>query len=246
MLRLENICKSYDSLQIAKSINLHVSARERHVILGPNGAGKTSLFNMISGQIKIDSGKIFLHDRNISHLSVAGRAKLGLGRSFQQNNLFDARTLYENLAIAAAINMRKFWQLWQDYLSQPDIIQRVDEIAELLQLTDILHKKITDISYGQRRKLEIGLALIGKPSLLLLDEPTSGLSPDDSLHIQTLLTNLPDSITILMIEHDMKLALSLAQQITVLNYGAVVFQGTPAQAKQSALVQEIYMGAQHA
>ena len=242
MLEVAHLRKSFGALTVTNNVSLTVAKGERRVLLGPNGAGKTTLFNLLTGDLTADSGTVRLAGQEVTALPPNRRARLGLARSYQRNNLFDELTIRENFALAIATARGRAGRLFSDPLSDPEIGDAIAETAAKVGLTDLLDKTVAAASYGARRQLEVGLALAAKPSVLLMDEPTSGVGPEMIKGFHALLKSLPRDLTIIIIEHDMDLALDIADRVTVLNYGEVIFEGTPAQTRASGLVNEIYLG----
>ena len=242
ILTLHNLNKSFQGLHVTKSVNLTVKQGERRLIIGPNGAGKTTLFNLISGDIEPDGGEIHFLNQNITALPNWKRAQLGLSRTFQIITLFPQSSIGENLELSVLGVMTGKWQLWPFENNKVTIDQRMTDILKGVNLLEIQHKKVEDTSYGEQRRLEIAMALIQSPQLLLLDEPFAGLSTEERQDISELILNIDRSVTILMIEHDMDIALELADQITLLNYGEVMVEGNRAEVSANAKAKEIYLG----
>lgn len=242
MLEAIGLNKSFGALPVTCNVSLKVEKGERRVILGPNGAGKTTLFNILAGELRPTSGAIRLSGQDITGLPVAARARLGLARSYQRNNLFDELTVRENFTLAIQTARKRGASLLRDTLADPEIADAITDVAARVALTELLDQPVAAISYGARRQLEVGLALAARPSVLLMDEPTSGVGPSLIKGFHALLKSLPRDLTMLIIEHDMDLALDVADRVTVLNYGEVIFEGTPAETRASALVNEIYLG----
>lgn len=243
MLETRALTKSFGPIQVTKGVSLKLEKGERRVILGPNGAGKTTLFHQLTGEIKPDAGSVLIDAQDVTALSVASRARRGLSRSYQRNTLFDGLTIGENLALSAAIALGKGQGLWRDPLHLPEVRETVREVAAQVDLAPWLGAKVSDVSYGIRRQLEVGIALATRPLVVLMDEPTSGVGPEMSKGFHRLLKALPRDLTVLIIEHDMDLAFDVADTITVLNYGEVVFDGLPDAARGSRLLKDIYLGA---
>ncbi|WP_428929420.1 ABC transporter ATP-binding protein [Marinibacterium sp. SX1] len=242
MLETRNLDKSFGSIHVTRDVSLKLERGERRVILGPNGAGKTTLFNLLVGELTPDSGDILLAGEDVTALPVALRSRRGLSRSYQKNTLFDGLTVEENLGLAAAVKAGHATRLWSDSLTRPEVRDTVAEVAEQVRLMPYLHARVSEISYGVRRQLEVGVALATRPLVLLMDEPTSGVGPEMSRGFHDLLNDLPRDLTMLIIEHDMDLAFDVADTITVLNYGEVVFDGLPQEARGSKLLSDIYLG----
>ena len=242
MLETINLTKSFGPIQVTKGVNLKLEQGERRVILGPNGAGKTTLFNQLVGEIIPDGGAIYLDGQDVTAQGVAARARRGLSRSYQKNTLFDGLTIRENLALSAAVALGLGQSLWSDPLRHPEVRETVREVAAQVDLAPFMEARVGAVSYGIRRQLEVGIALATRPKVLLMDEPTSGVGPEMSKGFHRLLKALPRDLTVLIIEHDMDLAFDVADTITVLNFGAVVFDGLPGDARDSQLLKEIYLG----
>jgi ABC-type branched-subunit amino acid transport system ATPase component len=242
MLETVDLCKSFGSLAVTDQVSLRLGKGERRAVLGPNGAGKTTLFNLLAGLLVPSSGEIRLDGKNVTSYSVEARARMGLARSYQKNCLFDGLTVEENLALAATAALGQCGRLVRDPLSNRRVRSEVNAVAEQVGLAALLDLPVAHCSYGTRRRLEVGIALASKPKVLLLDEPVSGAGPGMIEAFHGLLHSLPRNLTILVIEHDMDLAFSVADRITVLNYGKVVFEGTPEETRSSPLVNEIYLG----
>jgi len=242
MLEVRNLSKSFGGVRVAHDISFAIEPGERRVILGPNGAGKTTLFNLLVGELAPTSGDILLDGKPINGLSVSERARAGLSRSYQKNNLFENLTIRENLMLAAAAGQRKTTGMFRDCFGDRKVRETVDEVAELVTLTEMLDKPVRSSSYGNRRQLEVGLALATRPRILLMDEPTSGVGPAMIDGFHRLLQSLPRNLTIGIIEHDLDLAFDVADRITVLNFGEIVFEGTPEETRGNKVVRDIYLG----
>ena len=242
MLEVVDLNKSFGSLLVTDNVSFRLEKGERRVVLGPNGAGKTTLFNMLAGELAPSSGDILLRGKSVTSLPVEARARLGISRSYQKNNLFEGFTIRENLSLAAAAAMGLSKSLFRDTHRDSELIRVVEDVAGQVGLGELLDVPVANASYGNRRQLEVGLALTNNPSVLLMDEPTSGVGPGMIKSFHKLLKSLSRELTILIIEHDMDLAFDVADRITVMNYGKVVFEGTPDETKASRLVNEIYLG----
>jgi ABC-type branched-subunit amino acid transport system ATPase component len=242
MLEVRDLCKSFGGHRVTRNVSFHLERGARQVILGPNGAGKTTLFNLLAGTLRPTSGDILLDGRSIASLSVDDRAKAGISRSYQKNNLFEGLSVRDNLSLAAAAGLGLSGGLLRDSFRNREVCAIVEDVSAQVSLASVLDLPVNEISYGNRRQLEVGLALATRPKLLLMDEPTSGIGPDMIEAFTALLKGLPKSLTVLVIEHDMKLAFEVADRMTVLNYGEVVFDGRPEDARQDARVREIYLG----
>ena len=242
MFRAERLYKSFGSLQVTSDVSLEIPSGRRHGLIGPNGAGKTTLFNLLSGELPVDAGRVSIDGTDLTNASSDQRARAGLARSFQRNNLFRDMTVRENLAIAFALHHGVAHIGWRGFAGFSGVHQAVLAHAELLGMADELEQRVSELSYGTQRQLEIGLALVREPKVLLLDEPTSGMSPDETKQIQALIANLPANLTLLIIEHDMDVIFDLAERITVLDYGRVLVEGEPGEVRRSSLVRQRYFG----
>ncbi len=242
MFRAERLNKSFGSLQVTHEVSLDLPRGRRHGLIGPNGAGKTTLFNLLTGELKADSGRVFIEDRDISDASVDARARYGLGRSFQKNNLFAELTVRDNLVLTALLQQRVAHNGWRDIARFKRVQEAAEHGASLLGLQDDLDTAVQHLSYGTQRQLEIGLALALRPKVLMLDEPTSGMSPEETRSMQNLIAGLPAELTVLIIEHDMDVIFELAERVTVLDYGSVLLEGSPEEIRSSDEVRRKYFG----
>jgi len=245
VLRTEHLRRSFGSLVVTNDVNLTVEPGERHVIIGPNGAGKTSLINQIGGQLEPSAGRIFVKGTDITGWSPSRVSRLGVARTFQRNNLFQNLSVLENLRLAVEARRGNPLDFFTPVGRRGDLIARAEELMQRVHLRDGGARLARNLSYGEQRQLEIGIALAGEPELLLLDEPTSGMSLAETARMIDLIASLPRSLAILMIEHDMKVVFSVADRITVLYYGKILATGTPAEIQANARVQEVYLGMAH-
>ena len=242
MLEASNLYKSFGALKVTNDVSFSLEKGERRVILGPNGAGKTTLFNLLVGELEPTKGTIKLGGEDVTNNSMEKRARMGMARSYQKNNLFEDLTIRENLALAVSAAQGSSSWISRDSLKDDELNRVIEDISDQVSLRQLLETPVDSASYGVRRQLEVGIALATNPSVLLMDEPTSGVGPEMIKGFHTLLKTLPEDLTVLIIEHDMDLALDVADRVTVLNYGEVVFEGTPEETRKSPLVEEIYLG----
>jgi branched-chain amino acid transport system ATP-binding protein len=245
VLRLDRLNKSFGSLVVTDDVDLAVAPGERHVIIGPNGAGKTSLVNQIGGQLRPGSGRILLKDRDITGLSPHRISRMGVARTFQRNNLFQNLSVVENIRLALAVHRGNPLNFYTPAGRDEALAKRAGDLMARVHLDGDGARLVRNLSYGEQRQLEIGVALAGEPELLLLDEPTSGMSPSETARMIELIGTLPRTLSILMIEHDMKVVFSVADRITVLYYGKVLASGTPAEIQANTRVREVYLGMAH-
>ena len=242
ILRLVGVDKKFGGLQVCKGIDLELSPGEIHGLIGPNGAGKTTLLNLITGLLPVDSGSLYFKDTNITRRTIAARARLGMARSFQITSLFPGFTVQENIALAVQSIQGTSYRFWKRTSDNPVLQTPALEIMDRLGLTKQAHIQAANLSHGEQRLLEIGMALAIRPDLLLLDEPMAGLGPGSSRNIEQLIATLKGSLTILLVEHDMDAVFSLADRITVLVQGEVAATASPKAIRANPLVQEAYLG----
>jgi branched-chain amino acid transport system ATP-binding protein len=241
-LRLDGVLKTFGGLRAVDGVSLSVGPGERRALIGPNGAGKTTLFNLIAGVFPVTSGAIRLFGEDVTSAPPHRRAARGLARTFQITNLFPGLTVLENCILAVqALTPVKFSML-RPVSAYAALRERARAVLAAVGLDGVAAARVATLSHGEQRQLEIALALAGKPRLLLLDEPTAGLSPAESRLMADLLGGLDPAITVLMIEHDMDIALALATRVTVLHYGRVIADGTRDEVRADPQVREIYLG----
>lgn len=244
-LVVKNLTKSFGGVKAIDSVTVSLAEGKSRVLIGPNGAGKTTLFNLITGEIPMDSGEIYLFGENISQGSIQKRSQLGLARTYQISNLFKEMTVEENLFLA--LNGSKwedegqkkvmFLHNWSTYRKR---MERIKEVAFSVALENKLKTTVSSLSHGEQRQLELGMALAPNPMIILFDEPLAGLSPKERKFMGELVTRLAIEKIALIIEHDMDFALSITDNVTVLNHGAVVAEGSPQEIKNNPDVHKIY------
>jgi branched-chain amino acid transport system ATP-binding protein len=242
VLSCQKLTKAFGGLEAVKDVDLNVTHGERRAIIGPNGAGKTTFFNLINGQHPVTSGSIELLGRDVTKLSAHKRAALGLGRTFQITNLFPTKTVIDNLVISAMGLMSTKFSMFKPLSRYRPLYEKAESTLKSVGLLALDQVLVKNLSYGEQRQVEIAMALISRPKVLLLDEPTAGLSPAESHMMSEIIQGLDPSITILIIEHDMDVALSVANYITVLHEGRVFMEGSAKEVQGNAKVQEIYFG----
>jgi branched-chain amino acid transport system ATP-binding protein len=245
ILKLDHVGVRFDALKAVDDVSLHVRRGERRVIIGPNGAGKTTLFNAITGVVPPTSGRIEFDGRDVTRLPPHRRAACGISRTFQITNLFPTLTVRENMELALrGLKSRKFSFFGANDFTD-DERARSDRALGLSRLGSRSDALVSELSYGEQRQLEMAMALAPDPRLLLLDEPAAGLSPAERTIVTDIIRSLPKDITIVLIEHDMDLVLSLADWVTCLNNGQFLAEGTPADIRTNAGVQSVYLGKTH-
>ena len=242
-LRLEGVSKSFGGVPAVRSVSLCVVEGERRLLLGPNGAGKTTLFNLVTGDIPADFGSIRLFGREISRIRPHGRVHLGLARTYQVITLFPRDTLLHNLELALlGLSPLRFNPVAL-LDRRPELRERGLAVLDRVGLRAAADRRLADTSYGEQRRVEIAMALAQEPRVLLLDEPFAGLSQEERREIQHQLAAIPRRVTVVMIEHDLDVALSFAERITVLHQGQIVVEGSRAEVVADPKVQEVYLGA---
>jgi branched-chain amino acid transport system ATP-binding protein len=243
-LALEGLRRTFGALTAVNDVTLSLAPRERRAIIGPNGAGKTTLFNLITGHLAPTAGRILFEGAPIGALPPHAVARRGISRSFQRTNVFPRLPVIENLRLAAAAGEPGSYDLLGSVGRRRVPLERARSTAEAVGLTDRLGVPAGDLSYGEQRQLEIGIALGTRPKLLLLDEPTAGMSPEETQRMTALLAGLPRDITLLIIEHDMDVVFTLADRITVLHYGEILAEGTADEVRADPRVYEVYLGSE--
>jgi branched-chain amino acid transport system ATP-binding protein len=238
----KGLTKRFGGLEAVKDVDLQIARGERRAIIGPNGAGKTTLFSLISGVYPVSAGSISLLGHDVTRLPSYRRAYLGLGRTFQITNLFPTLTVIENLVLAALCLKRLKFSMLKPLSRYRPLYNRAEEILETVGMLGKLNQTVKNLSHGEQRQVEIALSLVSNPTVLLLDEPTAGLSPAESAMMAEMISKLDPEITILIIEHDMDVALQIASRITVLHKGRVFEEGDTKEIRENARVQEIYFG----
>jgi len=241
-LAVQNLQKSFGGLQVTSRVNLAVEPGERRLIIGPNGAGKTTLFNLITGELAPDGGTITLFDRDITRVPGRRRTHLGIGRTYQIITLFPRETLLRNVTLSLLGLSSLRWNPLVRLDRQGALVARAREVLGRLGLADLAERPVAETSYGERRRVEIAMALAQAPRVLLLDEPFAGLSIEERRDVLALVAGIPRDVTIVMIEHDMDVALDFAERITVLHFGEVVVEGTRAEVVAHPRTREIYLG----
>ena len=241
-LSLVSVTKSFGGVRAVNNVSLQVEPGERRVIIGPNGAGKTSLFHCISGALQPTSGFIECFGQDITYLSEPDRTQSVVGRTFQISSVFTELTVLENIALAILGIRKTKWNLWSSISGISDLRTRADEQLALVGLPGKQDVAVKSLSYGERRQLELVLALVNGPRLLLLDEPCAGLSPAERQRLFSIIQKLPRSITMLMIEHDMDIALGLADRVSVLHQGEMIIEGSAKEVQMHPQVREVYFG----
>jgi branched-chain amino acid transport system ATP-binding protein len=241
-LTVKALCKAFGGLRVTTDVNLNVEPGERRLIIGPNGAGKTTLFNLITGELTPDSGSIHLFGRDITGVPSRRRPHLGMARTYQIITLFARDTIVRNVSLALLGLSKARWNPLMVLDRQPDLVDRAHDALAKVGLRNIAERPLSQTSYGERRRVEIAMALAQNPKVLLLDEPYAGLSIDERRDVQETIRAIPRDVTIVMIEHNMDVALDFAERITLLHFGKVVVEGTRGEVVNDPHTREVYLG----
>jgi branched-chain amino acid transport system ATP-binding protein len=241
-LAVNDLCKAFGGLRVTRNVTLSVEPGERRLIIGPNGAGKTTLFNQITGDLKPDSGSIHLFGRDITRVASRQRAHVGVARTYQIITLFPRDTLLRNVMLALLGLSPLRWNPFADLERQEALRERARAALARVGLAHLADRPLSQTSYGERRRVEIAMALAQEPKVLLLDEPFAGLSIDERRDVRQLLFSIPRDVTIVMIEHDMDVALEFADRITLLHFGEIIVEGTRAEVVEDPRTREVYLG----
>ena len=244
MIKVQNLKKYFGGIKAVDNVNFDVKKNSITALIGPNGSGKTTLFNLISGIIEKDSGKIILDNKNITDYSVSKISNTGISRIFQKSRLFPNLSVKENLLIAIDNEDMKFWK---NILNRNKVTKeketKVKKMLKLVEMSDFENKKASELSYGQKRLIELIRAILNPHKILLLDEPVAGVTPRLRKEISKLLIKMKsEGDTILLIEHDMNFALNLADNVIVMDEGKIISQGKPEKIKNNRKVLEAYLG----
>jgi branched-chain amino acid transport system ATP-binding protein len=241
LLEVAGVVRRYGGLIAVDDVSLTLGHQDRLAVIGPNGAGKTTLFKLIAGEVRSDAGAVRFDGQDVTRWSARRRARLGIARTFQVSNLFPSLTVAENVLLAAQARLRARWSCLPR-LGVRDAVQESDRVIEQLMLTRRRDARVENLSHGERRQLEIAMALVVEPRLLLLDEPAAGLSMVERRRLRQILEGLPRSVPFLLIEHDLTLALELADRVLCLDNGREIARGTADEIRRDPLVREVYLG----
>jgi branched-chain amino acid transport system ATP-binding protein len=245
-LSLSAVSRNFGGIRAVADISFDVSHGKRLTIIGTNGAGKSTLFNLITGVYPLSSGSISVFGQDVSKQPAHSRAKLGIARTFQTSKLFQGLTVRENLytSLRQALGEKKI-----SWLANPSESDRLHiESTSILERVDLLKKAevlVSDISHGESRQLEVAMALAMRPKILMLDEPAAGISPTERGRLVDLLKSLDKEMTLVLIEHDMAVALAVADEVIVMHDGAMFMQGSPDEVRNSSAVRDLYLGSNH-
>ncbi len=242
LLEAERLSVHFGGLAAVRNVTFGVEPGERLALIGPNGAGKTTLFNLLTGQLKPSGGKVFFKGQDITDASVYTRTHLGMARSFQITSLFPYQSVLVNAMIGLQGVEKTRYRFFRPFFRDKALLAAAQELLEATDLWELKNAIVSDLAYGQQRKLELALSLASHPDLLLLDEPSCGLTTTESADITRRIRDLGSKITVLMIAHDMDLVFGVAERVILLHYGAIACEGTCDEIRSNAMVREIYMG----
>jgi len=240
-LQIQGLKKAFGGLPAINGVSLEVAPGERRLIIGPNGAGKTTLFNLVTGDLPADHGEILLFDERVTKLSTHRRAHRGLARTYQIITLFPKDTLEHNIVLSLLGLSKLRWNFFASF-EKKALHEEARAVLRRVALEHLAARPLAEVSYGEKRRVEIAMALAQKPKVLLLDEPLAGLSREERATVKALIGAIPREVTVVMIEHDMDTALDMAERITVLHYGSVIVEGTRAQVVADPKTREVYLG----
>lgn len=241
-LNTVGLTKRYGALLVTDDVSLDVRSGELHAVIGPNGAGKTTLINQLSGELAPDQGQVIFQGADLTDQAVHRRARSGLLRSYQITSIFDEFTVLENVTLAAMAVRSSVWRFLRPMLSDQEALSAAQDSVELAGLAAQADVAAGELAYGQRRQLELAMTLAAKPKFLLLDEPMAGMSVQESAAVVAMLQRLKGRYSILLVEHDMDAVFALADRITVLVYGRVMFTGTVDEVRAHPEVRAVYLG----
>ena len=241
-LEVVDLKKAFGGLVVTQSISLAIRPGERRLIIGPNGAGKTTLFNQISGDIRPNSGQVRMFGSDITQFTPYQRAHLGLSRTYQIITQFTGDTLEHNVTLGLLGLLPSRWQMWRPLSFYRNLVTEARRTLDTVGLLHLADHPVSEIAYGEKRRVELAMALAQKPRVLLLDEPLAGLSNSERATVKSLIVSIPLDTTVIMIEHDMDTALDLAETVTLLNYGRVIVDGERDAVIADERTREVYLG----
>jgi len=242
IFEVDHLKKAFGGLTVTNDVSLSMAPGDRVALIGPNGAGKTTFVNLVTGNLRPDSGEVRLGGETVTRVGAIGRVRRGLVRSFQVTRLFQDMTPAEHIGLAVLQRSGRSGRMFGNFLAMRDVMAETEDLLGTLGLGDLMHRKVSEIAYGQQRLLEIAVAMALKPKVLLLDEPAAGVPQSDTGRIEKALADLPGDLAVLMIEHDMDLVFRFAKRVVVLAAGTIIFEGSPADVTKDARVREAYLG----
>ncbi len=241
ILKTINLTKNFGGLSAVVDVNFVVKEGDLQTIIGPNGAGKSTFFKLITGELEPTRGQIIFFNKDITSLPQTAISHLGIAVSYQITNIFPMLTVFENVRVAVQSRKTTF-NLWSKAISHKEFVEQTRHILEQINLSDFKDEIAANLSHGHQKRLEIGIALATRPKLLLLDEPTAGLSPTETRQTIELIKKIAQDLTIILVEHKMKVVMEVSDRITVLHYGKLLAQGTPDEIRNNEEVRRVYLG----
>jgi len=242
LLTVTALCKSFGAIKATNDLSFSVRKNHIHALIGPNGAGKTTVVNQLSGDMLPDSGSILFKGRDITRKKAYQRARLGIGRSFQITHIFENLTVAENMSLAICAHAGHNFKFLGHFRKSSPVRSELTTALKRIDLLQRAELPAMYLSHGEKRQLEVGMAMVGNPELLILDEPMAGMGPGGTAELAKLIGKLKGRLTILLVEHDMNVVFSLADQVTVLIYGEHLATGTPDEIRQNKMVRAAYLG----
>ncbi len=244
-LETVRLSKSFGALAATRDVSLRIETGARHALIGPNGAGKTTLINLLTGMLRPDGGRILLDGSDVTAMAPHGRARRGMTRTFQINQLFAELTPLETVALAVSERRGLGRRWWRPLAAHAEVLDEAAALLERFGLAGSMRMRAAILPYGKQRLLEIAVAIAGGPRVLLLDEPAAGVPEDERHEILSIVAALPDDVAVVLIEHDMDLVFSFARRISVLVDGALFVEGTAEEVARDRRVREVYLGEAH-
>jgi len=244
ILQVKKLCKSFGAVEASRDLSFNIERGHIHALIGPNGAGKTTVLNLLSGELEQDSGRIYLNGEKLDGLPVHKRALAGLGRSFQITSIFENLSVSENMALAILAGQGHNYRFWKNSMKSAAVESSLVEALERVDLLGSAGQPAATLSHGEKRQLEVGMALVGRPQLLMLDEPMAGQGAGGTVALKKLIRSIKGQTTILLVEHDMDVVFSLADQISVIVYGHCIASASPEEIRGHPEVQHAYLGEQ--
>jgi len=242
LLETTDLTKKFGGFIALDGVDLSVEATEVHSIIGPNGAGKTTLFNLLVGALPVTKGTILFEGSDITDKPEHERPYLGLSRSYQITNVYDSMTVFENLQTAIALYQLNYYDMLRSLESKDKILEQADQLLARLNIDSERETEAGSLSHGDRRRLEVGMALASEPKVLLLDEPTAGMDPGESAKIASLIERLSEKMAIVLVEHDIEHVMDVSDHISVLEQGSIIASGTPESIQSNQRVIDAYLG----
>lgn len=242
ILVTQDLCRNFGGVAALQKVSLTFGAKTLHSVIGPNGAGKTTFFNVVTGRLPASAGRVIYSGRDITGLLPHEIVRLGICRTFQRSSIFSGLTVFENVRIAKQAHAGGSSRLFSSREGLAAVHEQTEAILERLGLLDQRKALASNLSHGDQRLLEMGIALAAGPKLLLLDEPTSGMSPGETERTTRLIRGLAKEVAIILVEHDMEVVMSISDRVSVMHQGAIIAEGTPAEIQKNEQVKEAYLG----